>query len=973
MTRAFTSILIPLLLVWGGSVAAAQSPTPRARDFRESCDSLGARLERRTSVCGEVELKKVLKRGGELDFYFSDKLSWWPWRSDDLGWFRSELEGEMRGVCKGFRLGRIYSKGLPLDSFVMPLPTSSGLPVPTSFTKNDPRLSSGSRFIERVGAMRFPKGLSDRYISLWQSHGRYFDDADSLWRWQRATLHRTVEDMYTQSYVLELLMPMLENAGAYVMTPRERDIQRHEVVCDGDPAFSGPREEDCRRFGQYSESGRWSDAGRGFADAKRTYDLTDNPFTMGHCRKTVCNPAGGSQARWTPDIPERGRYAVYISYVTTPASSTKARYTVTHLGGSTEFLVNQKRGGGTWIYLGTFEFDAGTSGFVTLDNRGDSGDEVCADAVRFGGGMGKVDRGKGLSGMAASCEGALYSYPWYGVDESVWTEKDRDYTRDYFSRGNWEEWLRQQKGIPFDVSLAFHTDAGVTPNDSTVGTLAIHTLSSEGSTRYKDGTSRMAGRLLCDFVQTQVVDDIRSGFDPEWARRGLWNKSYAEARIPEVPSMLLELLSHQNFADMRLGLDPSFRFTVSRAVYKGLLKFLSARYSCEYAVQPLGVQSFRVDLEDGCAVLSWEGKEDPLEPTASPKGYLVQTRIDDGVFDEGFALTECGARVPLVPGHLYSFRITAWNDGGRSFPSQVLCAGIPAAHSTNTPVLIVNNFDRVSAPFSFDTPFYAGFDARKDSGVPYVQDISCIGDCYEFNRSLEWVSDDMPGFGACHSDRSGTVVAGNSFDFPAVHARSLLKLGVPVRSCSREAFCAMPQPTPSERCIVDLICGKQETTRIGAGRVEDRYEVFPEDLKRAIRSWSSAGCNFIISGSSIASDKSALGGFTSVVLGYSLAASTGTCTGTMQGTPRSRLEGTYHFRTSPNPDCYSIESPDGLDKADFRGRILLRYTLTNTPAAVMYSSPQGYKVFSVGTPIECLQTEQERTAIFRRCLSEMLL
>ena len=62
--------------------------------------------------------------------------------------------------------------------------------------------------------------------------------------------------------------------------------------------------------------------------------------------------------------------------------------------------------------------------------------------------------------------------------------------------------------------------------------------------------------------------------------------------------MLLELLSHQNFADMKFGLDPTFRFTVSRAIYKGMLKYLSARYGCAYAVQPLPVNSFATAFTD---------------------------------------------------------------------------------------------------------------------------------------------------------------------------------------------------------------------------------------------------------------------------------------------------------------------------------------------------------------------------------------
>ena len=51
--------------------------------------------------------------------------------------------------------------------------------------------------------------------------------------------------------------------------------------------------------------------------------------------------------------------------------------------------MNQKRGGGTWIYLGTFEFGKGAC-VVTLDNSGKNGETVTADAVKIGGGMDRV-------------------------------------------------------------------------------------------------------------------------------------------------------------------------------------------------------------------------------------------------------------------------------------------------------------------------------------------------------------------------------------------------------------------------------------------------------------------------------------------------------------------------------------------------------------------------------------------------------
>lgn len=52
-------------------------------------------------------------------------------------------------------------------------------------------------------------------------------------------------------------------------------------------------------------------------------------------------------------------------------------------------------GGGTWIYLGTFGFDAGKNNAckVTLSNRSvKAGQIVTADAVKIGGGMGNIAR-----------------------------------------------------------------------------------------------------------------------------------------------------------------------------------------------------------------------------------------------------------------------------------------------------------------------------------------------------------------------------------------------------------------------------------------------------------------------------------------------------------------------------------------------------------------------------------------------------
>ena len=135
--------------------------------------------------------------------------------------------------------------------------------------------------------------------------------------------------------------------------------------------------------------------------------------------------------------------------------------------------------------------------------------------------------------------------------------------------------------IPIDMALAFHSDAGVRDGDEVIGTLGIYFTRDKGG-RFEGGADRYRSRDLTDLVMTQIVADIRRTWEPEWMRRGMWNRSYYEARVPGVPTMLLELLSHQNFADMRLGNDPRFKFLVSRAVYKGILRYISSQYDSPY-------------------------------------------------------------------------------------------------------------------------------------------------------------------------------------------------------------------------------------------------------------------------------------------------------------------------------------------------------------------------------------------------------
>ncbi len=1004
-------ILISSILLAFGIKAAGQNAI--VKDFMPVCDSLDVMLKENRDVKGELKLKNVMKRGNILDFYFTESLGDYPWREGEPDWFRRELRKLFPDKYKKYSVGEIYSKRIDLDRL-----TTSELGYdgnPSDYRHRVARPENDAPLVREVGLPEFSKGLSDRNIAIWHSHGKYFDHGSESWIWQRPCMFQTVEDMFTQSFVLPYLIPMLENAGAYVMLPRERDTQIHEIIADYDGADAA------YGISSYGEKGKWNDAGEGFAALKPFYTGTENPFRTGTARKTECIANGEKKettAVWRPEIPERGEYAVHVSYKSLPESSSAVKYTVHHLGGKSEFIVNQKIGGGTWIYLGTFEFGEGDDGYVSVSNMTPKGyvhkkgKVVTADAVRFGGGIGNIARSCAAkdggeenepvtSGMPRFAEGARYWLQWAGVDPEIYSpnEEKSDYRDDFMSRGDWVEWIsrgsamnpskKKGLGIPVDLALGFHSDAGVTPNDSIVGTLAIYTLRSEGVEKLPGGESRMTSREFADLVQSQIVNDIAAEFDPEWSRRCIWDRGYRESRTPSCPSMLLELLSHQNFSDMKYGLDPAFRFTVSRAVYKGMLKYLSNRYGTLYAVQPLPVNQTGVFFGDeGKAVIKWKETEDPLEPTAKASSFILYTRVDDGGFDTGKQIKAdrnsdgtWSFETPVEAGHIYSYRIAAVNDGGLSFPSETVSIGIPKECSRSDKVLIINNFDRISGPAFIDTPSYAGFDNRNDSGVPYIKDIAYIGEMYEYRRNVEYVSNTFAGFGASFDDYAGKAVAGNTFDFAAVHGKAVMKAGYPFYSCSNEAFAA-DSTYMKDAWAADMICGKQVTTVVRSGK-EHKFSVFPYEIRKALRSFTSKGGHVLISGAYIATDvwdsvypvetdstyREDTKKFVRDVLGYRwIRNRAGRCGEVrFEQNGMAAVEGgdEISFHNEINPDRYCVESPDGIAPASGKsGEVFARYCDTRISAGVCFEG-KGYRTISLGFPIETLKEEKDIENIIR--------
>ena len=810
------------------------------------------------------------------------------------------------------------------------------------------------------------QGLDGKHIALWGSHGQYFHQPTESWRWQRAKVWTTVEDLYTTSYTMPFLVPMLENAGAVVVQPRERDTQTHEQIVDNTQAMS---------------SGQWAIAeGCGWATPEKPLLEGENPFTFGsYATEATGNKAKG-EMKYTPSLPE-GEYAVYVSYQTLPNSSTKAQYTVMHKGQKTTFSVNQKMGGGTWVYLGTFAFDDNqANNYVSVAAVANGKEVVTTDAVKFGGGMGSVARYKQpdsfenvpsskdlpegdivmidtaellanqanaiTSGLPRYIEAARYWMQYSGIPDSIYnyTDSKNDYVDDYASRGIWVNYLAGGSaanpnepglGIPLHASLAFHTDAGI--RDEVVGTLIIYKdYDDEKNKNFPTGKSRITARDLADYMQTQIVEDMRAIYAPEWTRRQLNNSSYAEARHPKVPAVLLELLSHQNPTDMKYGLDPRVRFTISRAMYKSFLRFLHEQYGTESVVQPLPVNSMAMRMESGLATpdtksikVTWAPTNDPLETTATPTYYIVYTRHNDGDWDNGVRVATNEYTFTPDKGTRYDIRVAAGNAGGISFPSETLSAYV--APEEKGQVLIINGFTRVSGPDWWQDSIYGGIRPYHHA-VPYGKGVNYIGEVYDFDSRNEWKTDDNCGWGMCHCDHMDHPTVGNTYDYPVMHGRALAEMGYSYVSTSVAAVDSI-----ADYDAVDVILGKQKTVIMGN---DTSFHCMPAHLQHALTHYLQHDGRLLLSGAHIASDMQGKqdAAFTKNQLHYSFRCEQAALTGKVR-IERQLPQGNYTFRTEPNETVIHTENADGIHPEE-GGMIVARFPETNVGAAIGYDASE---------------------------------
>lgn len=823
----------------------------------------------------------------------------------------------------------------------------------------------GLPWVENISKpINITRGLQNKHLSVWASHGRYYDQNKDIWKWQRPNMFCTNEDLFTQTIVVPYLIPMLENAGAIVFTPRERDWQKNEVVVDNDDETKLPY------YTEINIGRKWEDAGtRGFAASKKEYGGRENPFNDGTARMAAASPSKECEISYQPRFAQSGEYAVYVSYPTHKRSVPDAKYIVYHKGRRTVFSVNQRMGGGTWVYLGTFEFDQGcnSANRVVLTNESAYQGVVTADAVRFGGGMGLIARDGKTSGLPKCLEGARYYAQWAGAPESVYRAKNGtdDYKEDIYTRPFMTNWLvggscfaPDDKGlnVPIELALAVHSDAGYSKDySSLVGSLAICTTNT-GNGLLASGYSRRKSKTLASMLLDNANNDIVKTYG-KWNIRNLYDRNYAETRCPVVPSAIIETLSHQNFPDMFMAQDPNFRFTLARSIYKSILRFNSEMHGTQCVVTPLAPINVSTEFFAGDTIIvRWDAQPDAMEPTAIPQSYILYTSIGDYGFDNGIRVNGTACKIKLAPNTLYNFKISAVNEGGESFTSEVVSALYnPDAEET---VLIVNGFQRLAAPAPVNDDTRQGFDLDADPGVSFGKTLGFAGRQICFDKS-EAGKEGEGSLGYSGNELAGHIIAGNDFNYIPIHAKAIMSAGkYNIASCSKFALGKNVSDLGRYGCI-DLILGLEKDD----GYSLRQYKTFTPKMQSLLSNYTRQGGNLIVSGAYVGSDMRSREevDFINNVLHIS-------SNGTIRPGADNAVNGmgtSFNIYTTLNEFNYAAASINLISPIK---PAFCALTESNGHSVCVAYKGDRFRTFTMGFPFECITSEKKQSLIMRGIL-----
>lgn len=654
-------------------------------------------------------------------------------------------------------------------------------------------LVEASLFAGFAPATQQPQGaLSGKIVFMNSGHGWTFDP--TYWRLQRGVGNEMNED-YGNLDQLNFFAAYCFNAGATVVSMRPLGHQTNEVILDNDDAA-------VTWSGAWSESTStlfWGTAG-------------DVPYRYASFAATET-----ATATYTPTIPVAGYYPVYC-WTRHGSDRGDQLYRIRHTGGEALVRIPHHMVGNGWIYLGEYYFNTGANsavGSVVISNlRGTAtGSVIIADAIRFGNGMGTVDRGGGVSGYPREDENMRY---WVqanlaqGQSTSLYEGSGNDESDSWSAPPKMSaEMNRELSGDIFDrVHISFHSNAG--GGRGTVGLIT------------GDPTPNQAE--LADIAGGEVNDDLVALGSPPleapWFNKSGHTYSGGYSEIDgslfnyEMAATIIEVAYHDDATDALLLRDPKARAAVGRAAMHAVIKFMNqfdTNNPPALAFLPEAPTNLRaIAGTNGQIAFAWTA---PVSSggSQSPTNYVLYRSTNGFGFGNPISVGNVTSYTVsnLTAGVDYYFRVTAANTGGESMPSETV--GCRAATTNNAPrVLVVNAFDRMDRSANL-------------------------------RHSLVAESWDPPG-------NSGTIERvyprwNNAFDYVIAHGKAITAAGWAFDSCQNEAV-ANNQVTLSNYAIVIWAAGNESTGD----------ETFSATEQTRLTAYLAANGAMFVSGSDIAYD-----------------------------------------------------------------------------------------------------------------------
>lgn len=538
-----------------------------------------------------------------------------------------------------------------------------------------------------------PSGsLDGRIVYLHPGHGWTWEPSFNTWLTQRGESFEIVEDFGNQDIHTEQA-DVFWRAGATVVPLRPIGHQPAEVVLDNvEPAvtFEGP----------------WNNS--------------ISPIFFGTpgevpYRFASTSPIETAIARYTPDLPQSGVYPVY-AWTRAGFDRVNQLYRVHHAGGTTELRVDHRLVGNGLVYLGSYRFNAGANHSVEISNQSNESGVVIADMIRFGNGMGDIDRGGGVSGFPREDEAGLYwieAHAGVGIPSSEWRSSSNDGSATVSAPPRWAEQMnREAAGTLADrVFISHHSNAA---NGIARGTIALL----NGNNNPAAATPNQL--LLAGALAGEINDDlvsISNQLEHAWADRSTLILDRTDFEFGEINNLfindefdatIVERGFHDNQLDAELMRSPVVQRAVADSTYQGTVRYFNTLDpSVPLQFLPPAVGSIEAIVQpDGSTRISWIAPTPSSASGSAPTSYLIQQSDDGFAFDRGFDVGNVSSfSVPSMEA-LRFYRVVARNAAGESRPSQVV--GVARPDSPGRRILLVDGFDRLDREQNFRQGFGNG-------------------------------------------------------------------------------------------------------------------------------------------------------------------------------------------------------------------------------------------------------------------------